>query len=279
MRKNSGLSKRICLLAGAIVATISLGLMTLPTKAEEPESAAPTIEKPAPRAKTSYSAAKPYFVEFRGRNAASYGHLYVLYGKVNARNEIIKSDIAGLHPAGDANNCDNCSVVNWTVGHVIFVPAETGASDGDLEEKYVTARFRVMLNEQDYKRMVAHIEKVKADPPLWNALWRNCVSFGREVAQEINLKTPMFTWLEPKDFVDSLRELNGGGPEQVALRDAAPAVARASTQQPSPAQPNATPSPVQPNTPMSQQKPKKQPVANLRAPQAANATTSASATR
>ena len=89
--------------------------------------------------------AKTYFVEFRARNAASYGHFYVMYGEVNARQEIIKSHIAGFFPAGDARDCENCSVFNWTIGHVVFVPSEIGVSDGDLEEKYVTARFRVWL--------------------------------------------------------------------------------------------------------------------------------------
>ena len=87
-----------------------------------------------------------YFVEFRARNAASYGHLYVMYGKVNDRHEIIKSEVAGFFPAGDDRNCVNCSVYNWTIGHVLPVPSEIGASDGDLEEQYVLARFRVWID-------------------------------------------------------------------------------------------------------------------------------------
>ena len=71
-----------------------------------------------------------YFVEFRARNAASYGHLYVMFGKVNDRHEIIKSEVAGFFPAGDDRNCVNCSVYNWTIGHVLPVPSEIGASDG-----------------------------------------------------------------------------------------------------------------------------------------------------
>lgn len=158
----------------------------------------------------SISPGHRYFVEFRSRAAASYGHMYVLYGQVNDRGEIIRSAIAGLHPAGDANDCINCSVIPWTIGHIIFVPAETGASDGDLEEKYVTSRYRVMLDAAKYKKVFAYIKKLQAENPLWNALWRNCVSFGKDIAQYIGLQTPAFIWLEPKDFVDGLREMNGG---------------------------------------------------------------------
>ena len=43
---------------------------------------------------------KHYFVEWRGRNAASYGHLYVMYGEVNDRGEIIRSKIGdSVRPA------------------------------------------------------------------------------------------------------------------------------------------------------------------------------------
>ena len=147
-----------------------------------------------------------YFVEFRARNAASYGHMYVMYGLVNSRKEVIKSHIAGFFPAGDHRDCVNCSVVNWTIGHVIFVPGEMGASDGDLEEKYVLARFRVWVTRDEYKRVVAFIKKREANPPMWNALWKNCVDFGRDVAEYMHLKVPLFIWLEPKDFVTALRK-------------------------------------------------------------------------
>jgi len=95
-------------------------------------------------ASDGHSAGKRYFVEFRARNAESYGHMYVMYGEVNERHEIIKSEIAGFFPAGDKQHCLNCSVTYWTMGHVLPVPSEIGASDGDLEEQYVLARYRVL---------------------------------------------------------------------------------------------------------------------------------------
>jgi hypothetical protein len=198
------------------MAAVLLGLTASAILANEPnpEAAGAT---PSPK-QSSY---KPYFVEFRARAAASYGHMYVIYGQVNGRGEIIKSDIAGLHPAGDANDCDNCSVITWTLGHLMFVPSETGASDGDLEEKYVTARYRVMVDAATYKKVSAHINKLKSDSPVWHALLHNCVSFGNDIAGSMGLKTPNFIWLEPKDYVESLRDLNGGKPQK-ALRFAAP---------------------------------------------------------
>src|SRR5215831_6892103 len=203
-------------LVAICVAAISMGLTASSTSANEPNT-----ENATGTPKTTQSSYKPYFVEFRSRSAATYGHMYVIYGQVNGRGEIIKSDIAGLHPAGDANDCDNCSVITWTLGHLMFVPSETGASDGDLEEKYVTARYRVMVDAATYKKVSAHINKLKSDSPVWHALLHNCVSFGNDIAGSMGLKTPNFIWMEPKDYVESLRDLNGGKPQK-ALRFAAP---------------------------------------------------------
>jgi hypothetical protein len=265
MQNSYKLSRIFCVLASVSVAATVLWLTARPANAEDaqPEaviSAAPpaaaeasnmaaSVLKPKP-AQNSY---KPYFVEFRARSAATYGHMYVIYGKVNGRGEIITSDIAGLHPAGDANNCENCSVIPWTIGHLLFVPSETGASDGDLEEKYVSARYRVMVDADTFKKVSAYIGKLKADTPMWNALLRNCVSFGNNIAENLGLKTPSFVWLEPKDYVEHLRELNGGKP-QGALRFAASSLVKTSVSAPPVSLPSRTSS--VPRTP------KKQPVAN-----------------
>jgi hypothetical protein len=165
--------------------------------------------------------AKHYFVEWRGRNAASYGHLYVMYGEVNDRDEIIRSKIAGLYPAGDHQDCENCSLANWMIGHVVFVPSGTTATDGDLEEKYVTARYRVMLDKAQYDKLTAYITKFQADPPQWHAILRNCVSFGRDIANLLDMKVPPFPILTPEQFVTQLREMNGTPEEQAPLKDAA----------------------------------------------------------
>lgn len=164
---------------------------------------------------------KRYFVEFRGRSAATYGHMYIMFGELNARGEISRSKIAGLYPAGDRQDCDNCSLTYWSVGHLVFVPSGTTATDGDLEEKYVTARYRVMLDKAQYDMLTEYVAKFQANPPLWNALVRNCVSFGKEIGELLGLKTPPVIWLKPEDFVNSMREMNGVREEQAPLKDAA----------------------------------------------------------
>jgi hypothetical protein len=218
---------------------------------------------------------RPYFIEFRGRAAANYGHMYVLYGRVNGADQIVASRIAGLHPAGDAKDCFNCSLFNWTVGHLVPVPAETGASDGDLEEKYVTARYRVWLTAAEFKKVDAYIRKEQADNPTWNALFNNCVGFGRSIAAYMGLKMPMAVWQEPQDFVEGLARENGQKTVQLPLKDAGSGGARSASQaQPLPPQ-KPTVQPASASEPAAKPAPapvKKKPVAS--APKPANATAS-----
>jgi hypothetical protein len=279
MRYSCSLRRGFSVLIGASAAAIVLGLSAPPARAQSTETSSvvssSTDKWTVSTQKGRRAGNKRYFIEFRGRAAANYGHMYVLYGKVNGRDEIVASRIAGLHPAGDAENCYNCSLFNWTIGHVLFVPSETGASDGDLEEKYVTARYRVWMDKAHYDELDAYIRKLQADNPLWNALWNNCVEFGRKIAGHVGLKLPAFIWLEPKDFVNDLRELNGLKAEQLPLKDAATEAVRKASRKASrsasrtpplpPQRPKLGPAsesqPTVAKTKPAPAKPKKQPVA------------------
>ena len=67
----------------------------LATAVDATDSATPeTSGKPA---KKPQSARGPYYVDFRARTAASYGHAFVWYGKTSEK----AVEVAGLHPAGD----------------------------------------------------------------------------------------------------------------------------------------------------------------------------------
>ena len=140
----------------------------------------------------------PYYVDFRARTAASYGHAFVWYGRTTDR----KVEVAGLHPAGE-------SAVPYVLGHVLPVPSETGASYGDLDVQYLTASYRVYLSEADAKKVFAHIKHLQATSPLWNAETTNCTAFIGRIAAFMGLKTP-FHLLKPEEYVNQLRALNGG---------------------------------------------------------------------
>ena len=145
----------------------------------------------------SGSAKGPYYVDFRARTAASWGHAFVWFGKTSER----AVEVAGLTPAGDN--------VPYVLGHLMWVPSETKASYGDLDPQYLTANYRVYLNEPDAKRVFAYIKKLQASSPVWNAETTNCTSFIGNIASFLGLKTPV-RWKRPEDYVNSLKEMNGG---------------------------------------------------------------------
>jgi hypothetical protein len=267
-------SKLVGIFVGVAVAAIVLTVQARPASAQAAAEEKWVVQTSPGKSHSG----RPYFIEFRGRAAANYGHMYVLYGRVNGADQIVASRIAGLHPAGDAKDCFNCSLLNWTVGHLVPVPAETGASDGDLEEKYVTARYRVWLTAAEFKKVDTYIHKLQADNPTWNALFNNCVGFGRSIAEYMGLKMPLAIWQEPQDFVEGLARENGQKTVQLPLKDAGSGGARAASEaQPLPPQ-KPTVQPASASEPVAKPAPapvKKKPVAS--APKPADATGSEAA--
>jgi hypothetical protein len=157
-----------------------------------------TAARPAQQsARRPVARAGPYYVDFRARTAASWGHAFVWFGKTSER----AVEVAGLTPAGDT----------WTyvLGHLMWVPSETGASYGDLDPEYLTASYRVYLNEADARRVFAYIRKLQARSPVWNAETTNCTGFIGDIAEFMGLKVP-YRWQRPENFVNRLREINGG---------------------------------------------------------------------
>ena len=160
---------------------------------------APLESKGAPQSppkRWSASAKGPYYVDFRARTAASWGHAFVWFGKTSER----KVEVAGLTPAGDT--------LSYVLGYLTWVPSETGASYGDLDPQYLTASYRVYLNEPDAKRVFAYIRKLQASSPVWNAEISNCTAFIGDVANFMGLKVP-HRWQRPEEYVNSLKAMNG----------------------------------------------------------------------
>ena len=147
---------------------------------------------------------KPYFIEFRARSALSYGHTFLVHGR--AGQKITAKDVIGLHPATESS-------VPWMIGHLIPVVSETGASDGDFEEAYVIARYRIGLTEAEYKKTLGTMRAMQKNHPVWHAVVYNCNRFVGDVAESMGLKAPSNSLLMPKDFINTLKSLNGGRAE------------------------------------------------------------------
>jgi hypothetical protein len=186
-------------LLGLCALAISMTLSVATTSAQDTGAAQPqrtAVAKPAAKS------GKPYFIEFRARSAHNYGHTFVVHGRVGQK--ITPKDVVGLHPAGD-------SAVPWLIGHLVPVKSDTGWSDGDIgyQDAYITARYRILLSEAEYKPLLAEMRRMQGSSPVWHAALYNCNKFVGDIANFMGLKAP-FHWLMPKDFVEGIKEMNGG---------------------------------------------------------------------
>ncbi|HEX2257175.1 MAG TPA: hypothetical protein VHG92_10855 [Afifellaceae bacterium] len=153
-------------------------------------------------ARSTQDSDKRHFIEFRSRYALSYGHAYVIFGRLNARGEMVNPEVAGLAPKSDAPSV-------YVAGHFLPVASSTGWTDGDLEDEYMTANWRVMLTEAEYDKVVADIRKLQASAPAWHAALYNCNAFVGDIARSMGYRAP-FHWLRPRQYITRLREMNGG---------------------------------------------------------------------
>jgi hypothetical protein len=159
---------------------------------------------------------KPYFVEFRARKALSYGHASVVFGKLDANGNIPvdkngvldpkRVQVSGLHPASS-------DPAQWAKGHMVPVPAETGPSDGDFEDAYVTARYRIDLTEAEFRKLVSIVRRHRASYPYWYApnYATNCLGYIGSIAQDMGLTVPTVPTM-PKQYVQRLKSLNSRSP-------------------------------------------------------------------
>ncbi|MGV3635152.1 MAG: hypothetical protein ACO1NY_12455 [Pseudorhodoplanes sp.] len=154
--------------------------------------------------KAARAPGKPYFVEFRSRTAVSYGHTFVLHGRLGDGNRFASYQIAGLHPKGDDPNV-------YMQGMMVPVESETGPSWGDEDEQYLTARFCVTLTEAEYRKALAYIKHLQATKKTWHATTYNCNAFAADIARHIGLDSPNPNMYLPETFIKRMADSNPRG--------------------------------------------------------------------
>jgi hypothetical protein len=154
--------------------------------------------------KAARAAGKPYFIEFRSRTAVSYGHTFVLHGRLGEGHRFASYQIAGLHPKGDDPSV-------YMQGMMVPVASETGPSWGDEDEQYLTARFCVTLTEAEYRKALAYIRQLQATKKTWHATTYNCNAFAADIARHIGLDSPNPNMYLPETFIKRMAESNPRG--------------------------------------------------------------------
>ena len=183
---------------------IALTGLGLSVASAQTSSQSPTIRPASRSAATTTSGSGQYYFEFRSRQAWDYGHTFVVFGRVGEPPS--KNNVAGLSPKGDDPKM-------WLMGHYVPVPSDTGWTDGDLEDRYITARYRVLVSKEQYDRTVAYIRNLQAKSTTWSVELYNCNAFVADIANFMGLKAPSSSWIYPKVFVTNMRKINTGHPE------------------------------------------------------------------
>ncbi len=195
-------------LFGACATLTALGIGVVislaPSAARAQTAPKPVVRAASAKTPVVTTGAGAYYIEFRSRYAWDYGHTYIVHGRVGEAPT--KASVADLSPVGDDSTA-------WVIGHYVPVPAETGWTDGDLEDKYITARYRVLMNKPEYDRIMTYVRGLQARSHTWSAELYNCNAFVVDIAKEMGLKVPSSTLIYPKVFVSHLRMMNTGHPQ------------------------------------------------------------------
>jgi len=138
-----------------------------------------------------------YFVDFHARGKPSFpGHVFIVYGQLNARGGIVEAQVVGFVPDSD----------RYATAYFIPVPGLIGQQRADLREPS-TVIYRRHLTAAEFHQLTAKVRQIRAIHPLWHLIFSNCNDFIGTIARTIGLRRPL-SLLLPSDYVSLLRKLN-----------------------------------------------------------------------
>jgi hypothetical protein len=155
---------------------------------------------PARIAGATKSAAKSFYVEFRGRNeAGGFGHSYVVLGAIDSAGESRQTVVAGFMPK-DADD-DRWGQFGVPVTGLVGVVRSDFVRRPDV-------RFRVPVSKARYYRVVTKVHRLRGTWTTYQLLVQNCNSFVGEIAIAAGLRTPVLTAQFPVWYIEELQALN-----------------------------------------------------------------------
>lgn len=139
------------------------------------------------KAKLSASDVKagdPAYIEFRSRltTLIPSGHMFVVFGRLDANGKPATSHIVGLFPKG--------SFLGMYGGAVVSVPAQVKPYMLECSVTAVIDAWRISVSEEQYQAILSRARAKLAKPPLWNMFGYNCNHFAAEFGDLIGLRKP-----------------------------------------------------------------------------------------
>lgn len=133
---------------------------------------------------SNVNAGDPAYIEFRTRltTLIPSGHMYVVFGRLDASGKPVSSHIVGLFPKG--------SLIGMYGGAVAWVPAHVKPYMLECSVSAVIDAWRISVSEDQYQTILARARSKLAKPPLWNMFGFNCNHFAAEFGSLIGLRKP-----------------------------------------------------------------------------------------
>jgi hypothetical protein len=138
-----------------------------------------------------------YFVDFHARGGPSFpGHVFIVYGQLNARGGIVEAKVVGFTPDAE----------RYSAYLIIPAPGLIVQQRADLSEPS-TVIYRRHLTAAEFHQLIDKVRQIRAIHPLWHVIFSNCNDFIGAIATAIGLHRPP-SLLLPSDYVTLLRALN-----------------------------------------------------------------------
>lgn len=144
----------------------------------------------------------PAYIEFRQRLSPGIpsGHLYVVFGRLDAQGKPVTRQYNGLFPKG--------SLIGLYGGALIPMPSELTPSYADCH--FATgAAYRVSLSESQYQQLLSKVRANLAHPPLWTMFGFNCNNYAASLGSVAGLVEPANRALPSFAYIYAYIEANG----------------------------------------------------------------------
>lgn len=144
----------------------------------------------------------PYYIEFRYRfsYAIISGHMYDVFGRLDANGNPITRQYIGLFPDG--------GILGLYGGAILPVPAEVHPSVRDCTYK-PGAAYRVSLTAGQYRALLAKVRAALAHPPVWQMEASNCNHFAAGLGSVAGLRLPANSLLPSFAYIHAFIRANG----------------------------------------------------------------------
>ncbi|MDR6634436.1 hypothetical protein J2X72_003246 [Phyllobacterium sp. 1468] len=151
----------------------------------------------------------PAYIEFRQRFSPGIpsGHLYVVFGRLDAKGNPVTRLYTGLFPKG--------SLAGLYAGAIVPMPSDLMPSYADCHLT-PNAAYRVSLTESQYQQLLGKVQEDLANPPMWRMFGYNCNNYAASLGSVAGLVEPANRAQPSFSYIYAYIDANGDGSKKSA---------------------------------------------------------------